>query len=248
MSSKKLIVNSRKFPIIILHGWGISGEKYGKVVQLFKKEGYDVFSPDLPGFGNELLSKNAMSVDDYAGFTFEFLKKHKLKRVYLIGHSFGGRVAIKFSVKYPQMVKGLILTGAPGIKHKLRLHKRIIMYVAVIFGELFKFRPFLSVKDFIRKGLYFMIGEWDYYKAGDLRETFKKTIAEDLKQYLPALSMPTLLLWGENDRVIPLSDGKKIQKLIPKSTLVTIENAGHKVPYEQPEKFFHETKRFIEKL
>ncbi len=248
MKNQESRIRNQEFPIVILHGWGIDGLKYGKVVQLFKKEGYDVFSPDLPGFGKELLVKKIMTIDDYVQFVKDYLAKKTVRQVILIGHSFGGRVAIKFSIKYPQMIKALILTGAPGIKHKLSTHKRMIMYASVILGELFKYHPFSQTKDFIRKVLYFMIGEWDYYRAGYLRETFKKIIVEDLKQYLPALSMPTLLLWGENDKMIPLSDGKKMQQLIPKSTLVVIKNAGHKVPYEQPEIFFKKTIEFIEKL
>lgn len=237
-----------KDTILILHGWGISGEKYARLGELFKKAGYRVFSPDFPGFGKEPLPKDAMNVDDYVGFIYDFLKKKKEKKVIIIGHSFGGRIAIKFTQKFPSLVKGLILSGAPGIKHKLSFYRRFIMYTAVVFGDLFKFRPFSFIKDFIRKTLYFMIGEWDYYKAGDLRETFKKVIAKDLFPYLSKISIPTLLLWGEDDRVIPLSDGKKMQKLIPKSSLISIKDVGHKVPYERPDDFFNKANEFIEKI
>lgn len=238
----------KKDTILILHGWGISGRKYHALENLFKKEGYPVLAPDFPGFGKELLRGTAMALDNYVDFVAEYLRKKKLKKVIIIGHSFGGRVSIKFSVAHPEMIKALILTGAPGIKHKLGFHKRMIMYVSVVLGELFKYQPFSLAKNFIRKALYFMIGEWDYYKAGDLRETFKKIIAEDLRRYLPNISVPTLLLWGENDRLIPLSDGKKMQKIIPRSSLIVIKNAGHKVPYEQPNIFFKRVKEFIEKL
>ena len=226
-----------KFPIIILHGWGLRGSTYHKLAELLGKKGYRVYAPDLPGFGDEPLGKSSMDLDDYVGFVSSYLKKRKVRKAGFIGHSFGGRVAIKFAVKFPDRVDLLILTGAPGIKHKLSFFRRVVMYVAVVFGELFGIRVLLPLKRVVRKGLYFLIGEWDYYNAGELRQTFKHIVSEALQGYLPLITTPTLLLWGESDRVIPVSNARKMKDLIPNAKLVTIKGVGHKLPYEHSSLF-----------
>lgn len=232
-------------PIIILHGWGLRGSAYDKLASLLKEKGYRIFSPDLPGFGREPLAKEAMTLEDYATFVKDFIQKKHLRKVIFIGHSFGGRVAIKFSVKFPNFVHALVLTGAPGIKHRLSFVRRVVMCVSVVFGEVFRSRLLLPLKETARKGLYFLIGEWDYYKAGDLQETFKRIVSEALQDCLPQIKAPTLLLWGEKDRIIPVSDARRMRSLIPKCQLVVVENAGHKLPYEKPEAFVSAIQNFL---
>lgn len=235
----------KKPTILILHGWGAHGGKYHQLVQLLKQEGFTPHAPDLPGFGREKLRKRVMHVDGYVEFVEKFIKEKNLNNVIIIAHSFGGRIAIKLAaVKIPQL-RALILTGSAGIKSRLTIPKRIGMYVAITAGELFRFPMFLGVKDKLRKLLYFAIGEWDYYNSGDLRETFKKVVAEDLTSYLPKIKVPTLLVWGEKDIIIPRSDGMRMKELIPNATLVVVKGATHKLPYAMPHVFLEKILPFL---
>lgn len=237
-----------KKTILILHGWGVSGKKYKVVTDILQEKGYTVFAPDLPGFGDTKLLKKEMSVDDYVNFVKNFISIKKLSNIILIGHSFGGRVAIKLSASHDPRIAGLILTGSAGIKPKLAFPKRLVMYVAISLGELFRY-PFLYwIKNKVRKTLYFIIGEWDYYRAGDLRETFKRVISEDLISYLHNITIPTLLVWGREDRIIQLSYGKKMNELITNSTLVVVPDRGHKLPYEDPKAFATTILPFLQKI
>jgi len=189
-----------------------------------------------------------MDLDDYVKFVRDFMKKKKLKKVVLLGHSFGGRVAIKFTTSFPQRVCGLILTGAPGIRQRLSFIRRVVQYVAISLGELFRIDALRPLYLILRKGLYFMIGEWDYYKAGDLRETFKKIIAEDLASDLSKIKVPTLIVWGQQDAVVPLSVGRQMHSLIPHSKLVIVKDVGHKLPYENPKAFSNACLPFLEEV
>lgn len=235
----------KKKSILILHGWGVHRGKYQEIIDELKKEGFDAYAPDLPGFGEEKLRRKAMCVDDYVDFVKSFVASKELTNIVLIAHSFGGRIAIKLAaLGYPNLT-GLILTGSAGIKPKLAFPKRAVMYFAISMGELFRF-PFLaSFKDKIRKLLYFMIGEWDYYSAGDLRETFKKVIAEDLTSYLPKITIPTLLIWGERDRTIPLSDARRMKDFIPDAKLLVVPGATHTLPYAMPHVFVEKILPFL---
>src|SRR5438270_12888927 len=105
-----------KYPIVILHGWRLTGSRYKDIQELFQKKGFTVYAPDLPGSADVKLTKEVMRIDDYIDFVLDFLKEHKIKKIILIGHSFGGRVAAKFAGRHPGIVEKLILTGAPLIK------------------------------------------------------------------------------------------------------------------------------------
>lgn len=234
-----------KKTILILHGWGVDSGKYLDLKQLLENLGFTVFVPDLPGFGKQKLLKNVMNVDDYVDFVKEYIKKNNLEHIIVIAHSFGARIAIKLIAPAKHPVSRLILTGAAGIKPRLAFSKRTLQYFAISLGELSNYPMFSFLKQKIRKILYFIIGEWDYYNAGDLRETFKKVIAEDLLSYLPKIDIPALLVWGENDKVIPVLYGKKMQQLIPNSKLILVEETGHKLPYEAPQRFVEAIKSFI---
>lgn len=220
---------------------------FKEISNLLQKIGYTVYAPDLPGFGKQPLLFPKMNLNDYVDFVADFIKRNKINKVILLGHSFGGRVSIKFVNKFPNLVSAIILTGAPGIKQKLSFPKKTARNMAMIFTELFRFKALLPIKKILRKGLYFVIGEWDYYNAGDLRETFKNVIGEDLSPLLSKIKIPTLLVWGENDIVVPLSVGKAMRDKIKNSELAVIKNTGHKLPYEAPKDFFQTIKTFLSK-
>lgn len=227
--------------IIILHGWGITGNKYHEVQHLLEKKGYQVFAPDMPGFGKEKLGKKVMNVDDYVKFVHEFLQEKKIKKAILLGHSFGGRVAAKFSAKYPGLVEKLILTGAPLIKKPLPPHKQLISTL-VKNGKVFIPHPFES---FMKKGIYKLLGEWDYYKAGSLKKTLQNVLAEDISPILSQISVPTLLIWGNDDTFVPVTIGREISQRIQKAFFVNIPGATHKLPYENSSVFTKEIVKFL---
>lgn len=230
--------------IVILHGWGLHGGVYGELKKLLEKEGFKVFIPDLPGFGKEPLRSQTMMFDDYVSFVDEFLKSKKIVKPIIVGHSFGGRVALKYAFKYPERVNKLVLAGTPVIRSRV-FKRKISRIFSIAGGQLFRFLP-KTTKDFLRKLLYSLVGEWDYYKAGPLKQVFKNIISEDLVSYAKNVKIPVLLVWGENDRVVPVSDMKKIVKIIPHATFLIVKDAGHKLPYEKPEAFVKAIKQFLQ--
>lgn len=241
--------NQHTVPIVLLHGWGntMSGQKYHEVKKLLEKAGYTVYTPDLPGFGNNPLEKNALVFEDYIQFVHDFVVgKIKNKKVIFIGHSFGGRIAIKFTVLYPELVEALILTGASGIPRPLNsLRKKIIYGITKVTRPLFAIPPFSWFYKVFRKVIYYAIGEMDYYKAGSLQETFKNVYKVSVVSDLDNITIPTLLVWGRDDTFTPLADGVFMHERIKKSQFVVLENENHKLPYENPAKFVKEIISFL---
>lgn len=227
--------SKKKNPIILLHGWGLRWQNYKELVELLKKDGRKVFAIDLPGFGAEPLVNSNMVLDDYVVFLRKFIEKNKITKPILIGHSFGGRVAVKYVWKYPNDVASLILTGVPIIRHTT-LKRKIAYIVAVVGGKIFKLFP-KETKAFLRKILYASIGEWDYYKAGPLQQVFKNIIGEELTMYAKSISVSTFLVWGEDDRIVPASDVNEIKKIIPHAVTAIVKDEDHKLPYISPNNF-----------
>ncbi len=234
---------SKKPTIIILHGWGLKGSVYGKLIAILRKKDYKVFAPDLPGFASKSLVKDSMVLDDYVEFIHRFIEKNKLSKPILIGHSFGGRIAIKYVWRYPEDVSKIILTGVPVIRHQ-SLGKKLAYVAAIIGGKILRAFP-IQVQDISRKVLYRSIGEWDYYKAGPLRQVFKNIIGEELIIYVKSIQIPVLLVWGGDDHITPFSDVEKIKKLIPYAQSIIVSNADHKLPYLKPQEFFAAVQSFL---
>ncbi len=235
-----------KIPIIILHGWAkdMTGDRYHELKNILEKHHYSVYSPDLPGFGKEKLQKEVMTVDDYVDFLKSFAREQKHKKIILIGHSFGGRIATKFAYLHPDIVQKLVITGSPLTKRKLSLKKSIARVVAASGKIALSYFP-QNTQNLFKKLLYKSIGEWDYYKSGNLRETFKAIVREDLSSILPGISVPTIIVWGEHDTFVPVSDAQDISRRIPNSRLVIIPDASHKLPYENPIAFYKAISSFL---
>jgi len=235
----------KEIPILILHGWRVPIERYLPLKNLFIKAGFKVFIPQLPGFSNGKILSKTHALDDYVQFVIDFAEKNKLDRFFLIGHSFGGRVAIKLTASYPEKVKALVLTGVPAIRDK-DIKKLLFLILAKIGKVVCTIPPFCLLERKAKKLLYHSAGEWDYYETkGLMRETFKKIISEDLEHLLPKIKAPSLLLWGEKDKIVPVSIAQQMVNKIPRAKLTVISNVSHKFPYEQPKTFSEKCLKFF---
>ena len=230
--------------VLILHGWGLSGERYSELQEILTNHGFQVFSPDFPGFGKEPLIKSSMTIDDYVVFLEKFYIKNKITKAYIVAHSFGGRVTAKFAVKNSEKIEKIVFTGTPLIRQELSWKKQIIHTAAHMTKRWMSTVP-KNLQKKIQWIVYRSIGEWDYYKADKMRETFKNVISEDASVYIADIKNPVLTLWGKDDTITPVFIGRQISARIPGSKFVTIADAGHKVPYSHPKKFAQQVISFF---
>lgn len=228
--------------IVILHGWGASSQSFNEVKKLLEKEGFSVEIPDLPGFGDTPLVRNPMTFDDYVAFVQKYIGNRK---VILLAHSFGARVAIAFAGQNPQTISKLILTGASGVPHPLSVKKQAGSFIARAGKIIFSVPGFSYIGPALRKFNYTLLGEMDYYTAGNLKDTFKNVYRTDVRPFLAKISCPTLLVWGENDFIIPVSDGEYIRKNIKSASLIIVKGGTHKLPYEMPHVFVEKILPFL---
>lgn len=234
--------------VFLLHGWGASAALYEQLAQVIAEK-YTVVCLDFPGFGGSDEPPRAWDVSDFAHLTRSFIQHFGCDRVILLGHSFGGRVIIKLANdnNLPFLIEKIVLTGSAGIlpKRTLAYHWKVKTYKLgkkiTNISMVQKLFPDLLEK--IKK----KAGSADYANASErMRQCLVKAVNEDLAPLLPTITPPTLLIWGENDTATPLSDGQRMERLIPGAGLVVLKNAGHYAFLEQSFAFHQVIKSFLQ--
>lgn len=232
--------------ILMLHGWGRGSISYVRVMELLAQQGYQVIVPDLPGFGKTLPPQDAWGVNEYSQFAFQFAQKLSLPKFFLLGHSFGGQVAVKLAIEHPELVRGLILYGAAVIRKEPTTKVKFLQTVARFGNAVFSVFPLSLVKYFMRTAFYRFLGIGSSaYAKGVMREVRNKIVRQDLSHFLPGVSLPVLILWGDKDKSTPLADAHFIKEKIPQASLVVFPGATHLIHQEMPEKFVANITSFL---
>lgn len=205
--------------IIWLHGWGVDHSTMVPLAQLFLNQAEN-YLLDLAGFGNTEKPNKPYSSIDYANDVAEFIKSLPPKKTIVVGHSNGGRVAVNMVSHYPDLVDGLVLIAGAGLPIKrsllFKLYTNTIKKFSPIVKKIFPFLKNVS------------LSSSDYRNtAGVMRETFVNLIAEDLTEEAKKIKLPTLLIFSNMDREVPLYNGKKYNNLIEGSKLHILESANH---------------------
>ncbi|HUO45487.1 MAG TPA: alpha/beta hydrolase [Acidimicrobiia bacterium] len=214
--------------ILALHGWGRRGSDFTASLQ-----GLDYLALDLPGFGSSPPPPVAMGTEDYAHMVAPVLDEMG-PRPLIVGHSFGGRVAVMLADAYPERVAGLILTGVP---LSTRTSGRRPTPLPFRVGRWAHRRGLVG--DERMESLRQRYGSADYRQAtGVMRDSLVRVVNETYAEQLSRMRMPVHLLWGKNDDEVPPRIAQGALTFIVESggtaTLEELENVGHWVPTEAP--------------
>lgn len=224
--------------LILLHGWGGSLPSLEPLQnQLAQGGGYRVFNIEWPGFGSSKTKlKTALTFTDFVTQLEEFIKQQGILMPVLVGHSFGGKVAMAFAHKNPMLVKNLILINTSGLKPKNSIKKLVLFIPTKVFGAIFSLPLLIKIKPFIRKVYYrFIVREHDYLISESLEATFRSIIDSNLDDKIGNIETDTLLIWGEKDRQTPLWMGEKLAQMMPNAKIEVIKDSKHSLPLVNPE-------------
>ena len=217
-------------PFLILHGWNSKADSWDKTAQIISKKGIKVIIPDLPGFGKTEKPKTIWNLDNYCDFVKEFVNYLNIDNFYLLGHSFGGSVAIKLSFKMP--VKKLFLAASSSIRKKNAKNK-----ILLFFSKIFKVFSFMPLYPLARKAFYkYIVRKSDYaYTEGTMKGTFLNIIGEDLFPVLHSIKTPVVIIWGDKDSITLIENAYLMHKEIANSKLVIIPGGTHDLERKIPE-------------
>ena len=228
--------------LLFLHGWRAEGTIWFPTLENFNSEN-SIYCLDLPGFGKSELPREPYGVENYSEIVSGFISKLGLEKVIVIGHSFGGRIAIKLASKNPKFLQGIVLVDSAGFVDKTLLNK-LKRIIAKPLRPIFKLKPFHG----LRKSIYRLIGSEDYIATPLLRETYLKIIGEDLSGDMKRIDTLTMIIWGAQDKDTPLKHAHKMNESIKNSELVVLEEAGHFSFLDKKEEFLEALRDFFVKI
>jgi pimeloyl-ACP methyl ester carboxylesterase len=220
--------------ILFVHGWADRLETFKPINAELGKH-YKLLALDLPGFGQTEAPKTIWNLDDYAQFIADFINKVGIQEniLAIVAHSNGGAVTIRGIALSLLMPKKLVLLAASGIRDSAKIRRLAIKTVAKT-GKVATFWLPRQARKRLQKKLYGTVGS-DMLVAPALQETFKRTVRQDIQKDAKNINLPTLLIYGDQDKATPLeSIGQKLQKLIKDSRLEVVKDADHFVHHANP--------------
>lgn len=241
--------SKKSIPIILIHGTGSSLHTFDEwTIQL--KNDYRVIRMDLPGYGlTDPFPKRNYSIDSYVKFIKQFLDEKDIRQCIIGGNSLGGHIAWKFTATYPNMVNKLIVIDASGYPYK---SKRIPMAFKLakipILKDIF---TFITPKFIVRSSIENVYADKSKVTDAIIDRYFELTLHSGNRQafidkfsakndpdafkQISSILQPTLILWGDQDFLIPLENAQFFHQDLPNNTLVILDNTGH-VPMEESPK------------
>ena len=242
----RYIDGGRGTAVVFLHGLGASMYAWRKNLEPVAAAGFRVIAFDNRGFG--FSDKPATGYDNasYARLTVALLDSLHLPDAVLIGHSMGGAIAAEVAIAHPERVRGLVLIGSAGLGAREPPLFRVGRWPLV--GPLlfaFRGRGFTErllkatyadpgrVSEADVDQYYAPVAEPEYGRA--LRAVLRSFRFDALAGRLDHIGAPTLVLWGEADRLIPLTLGRALAAGIPRAAFLSVPRAGHSVQEEAPE-------------
>jgi len=239
--------------LILIHGFISSTLIWSDVFLPLAAAGFRVIALDLPGYGySDKPADGRYTIDSQAYAVVSLMNRLEIDEATIIGASYGGAVAATIALDYPERVSRLVLVGAVTNNDAMsKLLPRIAQLPLV--GDVVT-PLFLGSRYVLRKRMedtyrrsgkpldehklaarHHLLAAADSHRA--MLRTIRRWSANRITREAHLIHRPTLILWGEGDRHIPLSDGIRLREAIAGARLIVFRNCGHLPPAEQPEKF-----------
>ena len=254
-------------PILFVHGLSGSWPNWLEQLPVFAR-GHRVVAMDLPGFGHSPMPGEPITISAYARLLDGLCEELEISAATVVGNSMGGFVSAELAIAFPQRVERLVLVSAAGIStYRHRDVERIEPYLRRLAPMLAAYTGWTAARsDWIarRPGLRNVtLGTVTRHPgrlpaalaAEQLRgagkpgfmQALRANIDYPIAERLPEIACPTLIVWGAEDKVIPVGDADMFERLIPDSRKVVFEDTGHMAMLERPGTFNQLLERFASK-
>jgi pimeloyl-ACP methyl ester carboxylesterase len=222
-------------PLVVIHGGaGDARSWWGNIQDLSQK--YHVYAPDLPGYGTSQPLDGDYYIPELSDFLNKFTKFLNLKKFSVIGHSLGGGIALNYVLKFPAKVKKLILVSSLGLGREVALWLRLISLPTIVkllgslVGLTIKFIGWM-LKQANPFELVLPISPVVVRIGTSIANFHQQNLV--LEKYLPKIKVPTMLIWGARDSVVPVKTAYRAVKEFPNARLMVFKKSGHNVHREQ---------------
>ena len=244
-----------KPPLLLIHGFASSTYTFRRIIPLLKHQ-FSIIAVDLPRFGkSEKPTWFIYSLQNYADLMIQCIRHFDIPSTHIVAHSMGGQIALNMARMAPEKINKLILLCSSGYLRRAR--KSLILSSYLPFFEKFVhyhvgkkevidhlknvFYNHSLISDEIIDEFARPLKERGFYQA--LVRLLRHR--EDLETYqLQEIQVPTLLIWGEEDKVVPVHIGHRLVRDLPQAQLITYEKTGHLITEEKPEHVFENILRY----
>lgn len=239
-------VGGKGTPLVLLHGLGGEADDWALSMPALSRSGFRVYAIDLLGYGRSDRPDVDYSIALQADILRQFMDRQHVERADLAGWSMGGWIALKFTLDHPERVRRLVLYDSAGLYFKLSIDPRLFeprtrqelnrLYATISPHPLYI--PQFLARDLIREA-----AERGWVVKRSLESMAAGKDLLDGK--LGAIQAPVLIVWGEQDALIPVSCGEEMHREMPQSVLVVLPGCGHMAPVECRRRTLAETIKFL---
>jgi pimeloyl-ACP methyl ester carboxylesterase len=240
-------------PVVFVHGLGGQWQNWLENIPRAAQE-RRVIALDLPGFGLSEMPRDPITISGYARTVEALAEQLGLGRVDVVGNSMGGYVSAELAIQFPQRVDQLLLVSAAGITSASLAHAPILtlgrIATAIVTYTAAQDRS-LAARPKTRHGSLLFVARHPSRLKGDFAyeaffkgtgkpgfmDALRANLDYDFRERLPEIRVPTLIVWGENDSIIPVRDAHEFERLIPDSRKVVMKDTGHVAMAERPQTF-----------
>jgi pimeloyl-ACP methyl ester carboxylesterase len=208
-------------PVILLHGLSGSSRWWKKNI-IYLAGRFNLHLVDINGFGQS--NKGSFSLQDAAQVIVKWMDHKGIEQASLIGHSMGGYITLDLAANYPGRVERIVLVDALALPMQRSWFGNAAGMLQAIRYTAPDFLPVFA---------------GDAWRAGPrtLFSATRSVMAADLRSKLAKVQQPTLIVWGENDTLLPLEMGRKLHRALPQAEFCLIEGAGHNPMWDRPRTF-----------
>ena len=239
--------DKEKPTILLMHGSGLTHIVWSFHEQFYSTQGFNVLSVDLPGHGNSE-GPSLKSIEDISDWIKSLMEKISITKIIIIGHSQGSLVGIDFAARYPKLISRLVLVAGT---YRMPVNQDLIEY-----AEAGDEKAVLLMMKWGYEGSKAFIGGNPVKKIINSSRDIREILAVDLnacnnykagKESLEKITCPTLCIFGDLDKMVPLEVANKMASLIKNSEKKIISNCGHMIIFEKALEMRKLVKEFLGK-
>ena len=240
-------------PIVFVHGLAGQWQNWLENIPRAAQE-RRVIAMDLPGFGLSPMPRERISIPGYGRCVEAICDRLELGRVDMVGNSMGGFIAAEVAIQFPERIDQLMLVSAAGITSADIVHGPIVLagrVMSVLVAHTAAQRRRFAGRPVTRHAALALVARHPSRLKADLAyeaffkgagkpgfdDALRASLDYDFRDRLPEIRQPTLIVWGENDSIIPVRDAQEFERLIPDSRKVVMKDTGHIPMAERPETF-----------
>ena len=233
--------------ILLMHGSGLTHIVWSFHEQFYSTQGFNVLSVDLPGHGNSE-GPSLKSIEEISDWIKSLMEKLKIEKITIIGHSQGSLVGIDFAARYPELISKLVLVAG---SYRMPVNQDLINY-----AEAGDEKAVMLMMKWGYEGSRAFIGGNPVKKIINSSRDIREILAVDLnacnnykggKESLGKINCPTLCIFGDLDKMVPLEVGNKMASMIKNSKKKVISNCGHMIIFEKALEMRKIVKEFLKK-